>query len=345
MKTTSIALFVILIITSCNNNTLKNREVNDFISEAVIKANTANRILVVEFWAPECGPCIRLKRDIFNNSKTRAYLDSTFMVVQVSPTDSIFKLLWDYFNLDSQCTIIYFNRNGDEIDRTVGYNSDRYSYIELLNDLSANKYLYADVISAYNKDTLSVPNSCQLARKFFFRYQYKDAIRQYKRVLALDPRNKSGYNSECRYKIAECEYFLENNLDKMAEFVKTEVKTKFVPKAYEYLINDLINKEDSLNCITLCKEAIEKYPESWEILNKYAWAICSFKIIPDYQKALEMSQKSIELNPFRPGSYSTKAWIYYEMGNKDKAIELQNQAIEIYPLPSYYQDLERFESI
>ncbi len=241
--------------------------------------------------------------------------------------------------------VIYIDKNGNEIDRTVSYNSDRDSYLNFLKDAAVGKNSFGNILSAYQKDTLNVPNTYLMANKLFFRYQLKEAIKQYNKILVLDPDNKFGFNPECSYKIAESELTLTGNLDKMREFIKTDLKDSFVPKAYEYLINDLINKGDSLNCITLCKEAFDKYPDSWEILNKYAWAICTFKIKKDYQKALDMVQKSIILNRNRPGTYSTEAWIHFEMGNKEKAIELQNKAIEIYPLPAYIQDLEKFKSM
>jgi tetratricopeptide (TPR) repeat protein len=62
----------------------------------------------------------------------------------------------------------------------------------------------------------------------------------------------------------------------------------------------------------------------------------------DYEKALGMAQKSISLNPGRAGTYSTKAWIHFEMRDKEKAIELQKMAIEIYPNSSFNKDLEIF---
>ncbi len=330
---------------SCTGKGEEKKEVAQFINDAVKKAGTANKILIIEFWAPECGTCIRLKRDIFNHSTNKGFLDSSFVLVQVSPADSIYKPLWKHFNLAYQSTVIYIDKNGKEIDRTVSYNSDRDSYLSFLKDVSAGRNLFGNILTAYQKDTLNVPNTYLLADKYFFRYQLKDAIKQYNKILVLDPNNKSGYNPECSYKIAESELTLTGNLDKMREYIKTDLKTDFGPKAYEYLINDLINKGDSLSCITLCKEAFDNYPDSWEILNKYAWAICTFKIIDDYQKALDMVQKSIILNPYRPGTYSTEAWIYFEMGNKEKAIEEQNKAIEIYPLPAYIQDLEKFKPI
>jgi thioredoxin-related protein len=344
MKYLFCTLFLVSFVLSCTNNR-DEKEIAAFINDAVEKANTANKTLIIEFWAPECSPCIRLKRDIFNNSKTKGFLDSFFVLVQVSPADSIYKLLWKHFNLDYQSTVIFIDKNGNEIDRSVSYNSDGDTYMNFLKDVSVGKDLFDDIILTYKKDTLNVSSIYLMANKLFFRYQLKDAVIQYNKILELDPDNKSGFNPECIFKIAESELTLTGKIDMMKEFVKTDLKNKFTPKAYEYLINDLINKGDSLTCIPLCREALDRYPESWEILNKYAWAICTFKIKDAYQKALEMVQKSIILNPFRSGTYSTEAWIHFEMGNKEKAIELQNKAIEIYPLPAYIQDLEKFKSI
>jgi tetratricopeptide (TPR) repeat protein len=345
MKNLLPGLFLAIAFCGCTNQKPVNKEVTAFLKDAVNKAQSANKTLVLEFWAPECGPCIRLKRDIFNNSKTKGFIDSSFFVVQTSPADSIYKLLWKHFNLMYQSSVIFFDKKGNETDRTVSYNSDRDAYLNFLKELSAGKNLFVDISSAYKKDTLNVASSFLLANKLFFRYQLTDAIKQYSKVLALDPDDKSGFNTECRYKIAECELTLSGNLDKMKEFCYSDLKNNFVPKAYEYLINDLLAKTDTIKSLALCKEAFKKYPESWEILNKYAWAICTFKIKDDYPRALEMVQKSIRLNPYRAGTYSTEAWIHFEMGNREKAIESQNKGIEIYPLPAYFKDLEKFKSI
>lgn len=345
MKNLLFTLFLFSILPSCTNKAIEKKEVTTFINDAVQRAKNANKILIIEFWAPECGPCIRLKRDIFNNSKTKSFLDSSFVLVQVSPVDSIYKSLWKHFNLSYQCSVIYMDKNGNEIERTISYDSDRDLYINFLRDLALSKNLFDDILTAYRRDTLNIPNTLLMANKLYLRYELTDAIKLYNRILASDPDNKFGFNPECWYKIAESEVFLTGSLDKMKEFAKSDTENYFVPKAYEYLINDLINKGDTLNCIGLCKEAFNKYPESWEILNKYAWSICTFKIKTDYQKALKMVQKSILLNPFRAGTYSTEAWIYFEMGNKAKAIEAQNKGIEIYPLPAYIQDLEKFKTL
>jgi tetratricopeptide (TPR) repeat protein len=335
-------LAVLLIIPGCSHQIPDKRDVKIFLKTAVESAKSFDKTLIIEFWAPECGPCIRLKRDIFENDQTRKLLGDNFYIVPLSPSDSIYRKLWDHFHLAYQSTVIFIDKSGKEVDRTVSYDGNRDLYINFLKDVASGQNLFADLYPACQKDPSDVKLNYLLAGKYFFRYQLKEAIAQYSKVLELDPENKDGFSSECRYKIAECDLMQNGTLDRMKEYIKEESGTKFAPKAYEYLINDLISKKDTLKCIEMCQDAIDKHPESWEILNKYAWAICNFKIKQDYNKALSMVQKSIELNPYRSGTYSTEAWIHFEMGNKDKAIELQKKAIEIYPNPSYYKDLEIF---
>ena len=344
MKIILVALLFLIVTTGCSNRTSENKEIKLYLRDAVDKANAIDKTLIIEFWASECGPCIRLKRDIFENEKTKGLLTKNFYLVQVSPADSIYKKLWNHFHLAYQSTIIFMDKTGVEIDRTVSYDGNRDLYIDFLKDVAARQNLFIDIYSNYKKDSSDIKINYLLASKYFFRYQLKDATAQFNRVLALDPQNKFGFGSECRYKIAECDLMQTSHLDKMKEYIKKESDSKYAPKAYEYLINDLINKKDTLDCISMCKDALDKHPDSWEILNKYAWAICTFKIKQGYTQALSMVQKSIELNPFRSGTYSTEAWIHFEMGNKYKAIELQKKAIEIYPNPSYYQDLEKFKA-
>lgn len=343
MKNLFYLTVLVSIALSCVNQKPEKKEIT-FINDAVNKAKTENKILIIEFWAPECGPCIRLKRDIFENEKNKEFLNKNFLLVQVSPIDSVYDPLWKHFNLAYQSSIIFMDQSGNEIDRTVSYDGNKDAYLNFLKEVFEGKNLYNKVFSTYKMDTMNVESNYLLAKKLLFRYQLEDAIKQYNKVLLLDKENIKGYNPECKYKIAESNLMLTGNLESMQEYIKTDSKNEYVPKAYEYLISDLINKKDKNNCISLCKEAFDKYPDSWEILNKYAWAIYVFKIKEDYQKAITMVQKSILLNPSRSGTYSTEAWLHFEMGDKEKAIQLQNKAIEIYPNASYIQDLEKFKS-
>ncbi len=314
-----------------------------FVKGAARKAAREHKLLAVEFWSPSCGSCMAMKRDFFENKVHSASVHKYFLVTPVSPADSIYQSLWDYYKLEYQSSVIFVDKNGNEIDRTVGYNGDRDAYLDLIKDIARGKNLYKEVLKKYRKDTLSVSNSLLMARKLASRYELEEAGRLYNRILSSDQRNKHGLRAECLFNIAEIEYTLNGKLEKMREFVDTDSKNTFAPKAYVYLINDLINKKDKAACLAICEAGLNKYPDSWGILNKYAWALCTFKVQEEYPKALSMVQKSIALNPGRPGTYSTEAWIHFEMGDRERAVQLTKKAIDIYPDPGFIKDLQTFE--
>jgi thioredoxin-related protein len=323
----------------------QDKETNDeiFIKNAAQKTAEEGKSLAIEFWSPSCNPCMALKRDIFENKIQSAFVHKYFSVVQLSPADSTYDSLCKYFNLKAQSTVVYVDKNGNEIDRTVGYNGDKDAYLNIMKEISSGKNLYKDVLKKYYEDTLNAVNCSRMARKSASRYELQKAMNLYKNILDYDQSDTFNLRAECMFKIAEMDLMYSGSLEKLREYVTRDTKNPFAPKAYVYLINDLINKKDKSGCLAICEDGFNKYPDSWEILNKYAWALCSFTVEEEYPKALTMVQKSISLNPSRPGTYSTEAWIHYKMGNREKAIELQKKAIEIFPDRSFTQDLETFE--
>jgi len=207
MKKLFYLLSVLLIAFACVYRQPEKEEIR-FISDAVKEAKVANKLLIIEFWAPECEPCIRLKQDVLENGKNMEFLNNNFVLVKVSPADSVYKSLWNYYNLEYQSTVIFLDMNGNEIDRSVSYNGNSEEYLNFLKEVSSGRNLYSVVYSTYMKDTLNVNSNYILAQKLIFRNRIKDAINKFNNVLLYDPENTKGHNSECRFRIAECEQLL-----------------------------------------------------------------------------------------------------------------------------------------
>jgi thioredoxin-related protein len=163
MKTLFYLISILLITIACVYQKPEKEEVK-FINAAITRAKTANKLLILEFWTPECGPCIKLKHDIFENENVRKFLNENFILVQVSPSDSVYKPLWKLYNLAYQSTVIFMDKNGNEIDRTVSYNGNRDSYLSYLKEVSEGRNLYSVVFSTYKKDTLNVKSNYILAK-------------------------------------------------------------------------------------------------------------------------------------------------------------------------------------
>lgn len=172
-----------------------------FLNEAVTMAKKANKLLIFEFSAPGCSSCAMLNQDIFLNETNSMLLNDNFVIVHVSPSDSVYGPLLNHFGLDNQSSVIFFDHNGNELDRTVNYDGNKVAYLNFVRDVSQGKNLYSLVLSAYKKDPLNVYNCYLMAEKFRFRNMPANAITEYTKVLTYDRDDHSGLNQECRLKI------------------------------------------------------------------------------------------------------------------------------------------------
>ncbi|MDR2737388.1 MAG: thioredoxin [Puniceicoccales bacterium] len=82
------------------------------------EAKNSNAILIVDFWAPWCGPCRAMAEVI---AQAALEIGDAAMVAKVNVDES--PGLADEFGVQSIPTIIYF-RNGKEVRRTVGMTTE-----------------------------------------------------------------------------------------------------------------------------------------------------------------------------------------------------------------------------
>jgi len=339
MRLLNIAVILFVLLTSCNQTSLE----QEFINENVELAKKEGKTIIVEFWSPSCSPCMQLKRDIFENDDNRAFLEENFRLIKLSPSDSIYKPLFDYFGLSSQSSVVFINKKGKEIDRTVGYNGDRKMYLNFLRDITESKNLYSDIIKRYHKDSLNVTSNFLLAKKLSYRYQHKEADIYYKNVLVYDPKDEKGFAAESSFRIAEYEFKVNSNEAKLEDYIITFEKNKYFPQAYSYLINEYKNAKNDTQCLLACRDAYKQFPENPDILNKYAWMIYTFKVKTDYKRALKMVQKAIQIRPNFANYYDTEAWLFFELGDRNHAIKAIEKAIALNPHPVYKSELEIFK--
>jgi|WetSurMetagenome_2_1015567.scaffolds.fasta_scaffold03902_3 thioredoxin-related protein len=212
MKKLFYVLYIFLLLIACISQKPEKQDVR-FINAAVASAKQANKLLILEFTSPACVSCTMLNKDIFLNEENKRFLNENFKIIQVSPSDSVYKSLINRFGFDNQSSVIFFDHNGNELDRTVNYDGNREAYMEFVRNVSQGKNLFSVVLAAYNKDTLDVHNCYLMAEKFRFRNMPANAITQYRKVLASDRNNKYGLNQDCLLKIEKARLMQINAYD------------------------------------------------------------------------------------------------------------------------------------
>jgi tetratricopeptide (TPR) repeat protein len=89
----------------------------------------------------------------------------------------------------------------------------------------------------------------------------------------------------------------------------------------------------------VCKE----FPQSAWAHNNVAWLAVRCK--REFDLALEHARKGVELDPDNAGHIDTLAEVYFQRGDKDKAVELMKKCLEIQPKYEYFRkQLKRMQA-
>lgn len=74
---------------------------------------------------------------------------------------------------------------------------------------------------------------------------------------------------------------------------------------------------------------IQQSPDQPNWYNHWAWLVSNTE--GDYAKAVEFSQRSLELSPGSPSYLDTLGRCYYAAGELENAVKTQRQAVEGHP--------------
>lgn len=339
---TALVIFLLNSVTIAQETGVKFYKLN--LPEAIVKAKGENKIVMIEFWAPSCLPCINLSKYVFQNAEYGEYLNKYLISIKLSPTDKKYNDLWKKYNLVVQSTVVFLNGDGEEIERRCDYDGNSEKYFNFIKDVIAGKNLYSDMLKELKKDSLNVELNYRMGVKCIDRYEYTKANKYLNNVIQSDAEDKSGYLDDSKFRLAYYDFMYKNNITKTLDFLHTGKSKSLLSKGFISIINHYISKKEKEKCLALCEDAVVKLNDDPDIFNRYAWAIYSFNIKNRFKEGVEYTQKAISLNPNKANYYDTQAWLYYKDGNTDKAIESMNKAIEINPHPEYKKNLETMKS-
>lgn len=120
----SVCIVMILSLYSCGGNGTNNEKPSNVTTEEkktdadskIVKEEEGNLPIVVDFYATWCGPCKALS-PLVEKAAEKYAGKVEFHKVDV---DQEAELSQEY-NVESLPTLIYFDSEGNEIDRTIGY--------------------------------------------------------------------------------------------------------------------------------------------------------------------------------------------------------------------------------
>ncbi len=249
----------------------------------------------------------------------------------------------DRYELDK--AVPYFEKVLDlDPDDAKGHKMEA-TYQVALNAARANQdvELLKAFIAGNPDETYLVNSYSTLAMGYQRKKEYDPMVATYEEAIRRFPENArlmySFSSAIFRAKLEDL-YPKALNLNEQCKTLDPEMEISVALN----LITYYQNIEDVDKQIETFEKVIAKESDNSSLMNYYASAILSQKIERFYDRGIEVAKKANELNDGSARNWHTLSQLYNAKGEKDKAIEAINKALEISPDNQRYkkalEDLE-----
>jgi thioredoxin 1 len=92
-------------------------------AEAMALAKKDNKLVFLDVYASWCGPCKRLKKNTFSNSKVGTYFNERFINVSLDGEEGEGVSVSEKYNVTSYPSLYLINGDGKVVTETGGYMS------------------------------------------------------------------------------------------------------------------------------------------------------------------------------------------------------------------------------
>jgi tetratricopeptide (TPR) repeat protein len=185
----------------------------------------------------------------------------------------------------------------------------------------------ADFTRAVELDPAKAAAEDNLGHALMAKGNVDDAIPHFKKALDLSPETAE-YHTNLGIALAKKDQLA----DAIPHFKRALVLSPDAVDAHYYLGKALVMRGRGEEGLTYWRQALSKDPDNLQVLNDAAWVLAtsSDATLRNGNAALPLAEHAVELTSARePAILGTLAAVYAETGRFDKAIELEQHAIDL----------------
>ena len=271
----------------------------------------------------------------FSNKNVINYISENFTPFKINAEAKIGQPLFEEFKGTGYPLIIFLDQNQNELDRFYGYYPPD-KFLTKLENVQNGKNTFSALLTQYKLGDQSSETMFNLANKYFDRGDNALAKQLYSQMVN---HSDVSYQIFHKSKLSLGIIDLDDNYKILEKYISNYPNSPYLYEAINYLLqyfkkNNFVELE--LNYYNRYVDIFSSDP--W-FLNQYAWRMTELNKNLDI--ALNKINISLDLisddDTKKAMVLDTKAEIYWKLGNKNDAVLIINEAINIEPENEYYQ--------
>ncbi len=296
--------------------------------DAKALAAKEHKVIMVDFYTTWCVWCKTLDRNTYSDENVGKITDAKFIAVKIDAEKGEGVTLAKTYKINGYPTIVFFDKDGNEIDRVVGYeDASRFARSLEVASAGGSKAVIADVQSAH--PTTDATKWLVAANYYAQQNQNDKALAAFRKVLALDPDNKLGQNAEASYGVG----FLstgDEQVKALADALREYPNEVDADQANWFLLEHDFKTNHPDDAARRMDQWAMSHPKDAMTFNRFAWAAAEKGV--DLEQADEYAKRAVILadNPQDKASVmDTRAEVLFKMGKNSEASEVESTALAL----------------
>lgn len=205
------------------------------LDEAQDLAKNNNKKIMIDFYTDWCMPCKDLDKYIFADSLVSNFINKNYVCLKINAESEYGKDIGEKLNLqEAYPTVIFLNNDKTEIDRIIGLMSEE-EYFQIIKDYTNNINTFNKLLQKEKEEKSNLKLKEKVAKKYFERGLFSDAIKYYKTLTNSEEFNSDGIIS---FIIGRC-YFFDDDIKNAKKYVEEAISKNPKQKYYNEFLTKL----------------------------------------------------------------------------------------------------------
>jgi thioredoxin-related protein len=321
-------------------------------TEILKLAKSQNKIIMIDVYTEWCIWCRQLEMTVYTDNAVSEFANKNQINWKFDAENGEGIELAKKYDIKGYPTLVFVDGDGKEIDRMYGTFTAQ-EFLDFIKGINSGSGTINSMKSSLEKNPDDVKLNYELSRRYENLEMSKEAEPLYKKIIALDPENKNGCTDYAEYHLA----IINKDDAKVQSLLNKYPTSGGVKEAKIFLLEKNMETKNDAGCQDCLNDLLKNFGSDelvkYQIGSYYLYK--SMSMLKDTanlnddvrMEALKAADKSLEYftGVFICTGQRTKSEIYYQLKDKEKALECINKALSIWDRDAYRKQKAKIEKL